>query len=46
MSRGWGWIAERQVPETLRPTIYGLYSSAFGVNLDEAVIPDLKYVEN
>lgn len=42
MSRGWGWLAERQVPETLRPTIFGLYSTAFGVNLDEAVISDLK----
>ena len=42
MSRGWGWLAERQVPETFRPTIFGLYSTAFGVNLEEAVISDLK----
>jgi phosphatidylserine decarboxylase len=42
MSRGWGWLAERQVPESLRPSIFGLYSSAFGVNLEEAVVSDLK----
>lgn len=44
MSRGWGWIAERNVPESFRPSIYGLYSAAFGVNLEEALISDLKYV--
>lgn len=33
------------MPETFRPTIYGLYSSTFGVNLEEALISDLKYVE-
>ncbi|XP_070500330.1 phosphatidylserine decarboxylase proenzyme, mitochondrial isoform X1 [Chironomus tepperi] len=43
MSRGWGWLAERQVPETFRPTIFGLYSTAFGVNLEEAVVSDLKH---
>lgn len=42
MSRCWGWLAERQVPETFRPTIFGLYSTAFGVNLEEAVVSDLK----
>lgn len=46
MSRCWGWLAERPVPETIRPTIYGLYSSTFGVNLEEALISDLKYVES
>lgn len=45
MSRCWGWLAERPVPETFRPTIYGLYSSTFGVNLEEAADSDLKYVE-
>lgn len=43
MSRAWGWLAERQVPETIRPSIYGLYSTAFGVNLEEAVVSDLKH---
>lgn len=42
MSRWFGWIAERQVPETLRPVVYGLYSSAFGVNIDEALVSDFK----
>lgn len=46
MSRCWGWLAERPLPETFRPTIYGLYSATFGVNLEEAVISDLKYVES
>jgi phosphatidylserine decarboxylase len=45
MSKGWGWLAERPVPETMRPAVYGLYSSAFGVNLEEALDADLKYVE-
>lgn len=44
MSRCWGWLAQRPVPETFRPTVYGMYTSTFGVNLDEAVIADLKYV--
>lgn len=44
MSRGWGWIAERQVPEYIRPTVYGLYSSTFGVNIAEAENSDFKYV--
>jgi phosphatidylserine decarboxylase len=45
MSKGWGWLAERPVPTTMRPTVYGLYSKAFGVNLEEAVDSDFKYVE-
>lgn len=45
MSRCWGWLAERPLPETFRPTIYGLYSFTFGVNLEEAVVSDFKYVE-
>lgn len=43
MSRSFGWIAERQLPEYFRPTVYGLYSTAFGVNIDEAEIPDFKH---
>ena len=45
MSKCWGWLAERQVPTSMRPTVYGLYSSTFGVNLQEAAIEDLKYVQ-
>ncbi|XP_059619781.1 phosphatidylserine decarboxylase proenzyme, mitochondrial isoform X2 [Phlebotomus argentipes] len=41
-SRCWGWMAERRVPIPLRPTVFGAYSTAFGVNLDEAEVPDLK----
>lgn len=44
MSRGWGWLAERNVPETFRPTVFGFYSTAFGVNLEEAAVADFKYV--
>ncbi|KAG5681798.1 hypothetical protein PVAND_011206 [Polypedilum vanderplanki] len=43
MSRCWGWLADREVPEILRPSIFGIYSSSFGVNLEEAVVSDLKY---
>ncbi|CRL02264.1 CLUMA_CG015313, isoform A [Clunio marinus] len=43
MSRCWGWLAERPVPEKIRPTIFGLYATTFGVNLEEAVISDLKH---
>jgi hypothetical protein len=45
MSRCWGWLAERPVPETFRPTVFGAYSSAFGVNIEEALISDFKYVK-
>ena len=44
-SRAWGWLAQCNVPEVLRPTIYGLYATAFGVKMEEAVVPDLKYAK-
>jgi phosphatidylserine decarboxylase len=43
LSRCWGWLAECQVPRPVRPVLYGLYSSTFGVNLEEAAVPDLKH---
>ncbi|XP_054725223.1 phosphatidylserine decarboxylase proenzyme, mitochondrial [Anastrepha obliqua] len=43
ISRCWGWLAACYVPVTLRPYIYGWYSSIFGVNLEEALHPDFKY---
>ncbi|CAO1405166.1 unnamed protein product [Diamesa tonsa] len=43
MSKCWGWLADCQVPTSMRPTVYGLYSSTFGVNLQEAAIEDLKH---
>lgn len=42
MSRCFGWLADRQVPENARPLIYGLYSQMFGVNIHEALITDYK----
>jgi len=45
LSRGWGWLADRNVPENFRPTVFGMYSSAFGVNLEEAAVADFKYVK-
>lgn len=42
MSRCWGWLADCRVPIPARPLIYGLYSSTFGVNLEEAASSDLK----
>lgn len=42
MSRGWGWIADCRVPIPIRPLVYGCYSTAFGVNLEEAASPELK----
>lgn len=42
MSRGWGWMAERRIPVPFRPTVYGAYSTAFGVNINEAMDPDFK----
>lgn len=44
MSRGWGWMAERRIPIPFRPTVYGAYSTAFGVNINEAMDPDFKCV--
>lgn len=42
VSRGWGWLADCRVPESLRPTVYGFYSTTFGVNLEEAASSDLR----
>lgn len=45
MSRGWGWMAERRIPVPFRPTVYGAYSTAFGVNIHEAMDPDFRLVQ-
>ncbi|XP_055547928.1 phosphatidylserine decarboxylase proenzyme, mitochondrial isoform X3 [Wyeomyia smithii] len=42
MSRCWGWLADCRVPMPARPLVYGLYSTAFGVNIEEAATTDLK----
>lgn len=42
LSRCWGWFADCRVPIPLRPSIYGVYSTTFGVNLEEAATSDLK----
>lgn len=46
VSRGWGWMADRHIPTPFRSTVYGVYSTAFGVNLNEAMDPDFKYVSS
>lgn len=43
LSRAWGWLAACHIPENFRPYIYGWYSNAFGVNIDEALYPDFKH---
>lgn len=42
MSRAWGWLADCRVPTPARPLLYGLYSTAFGVNIEEAASSDFK----
>ncbi|XP_055638395.1 phosphatidylserine decarboxylase proenzyme, mitochondrial isoform X2 [Toxorhynchites rutilus septentrionalis] len=42
MSRCWGWLADCRVPTPARPLVYGLYSTAFGVNIEEAASSDFK----
>ncbi|XP_062559597.1 uncharacterized protein LOC134224275 isoform X2 [Armigeres subalbatus] len=42
MSRAWGWLADCRVPTPARPLVYGLYSTAFGVNIEEAASSDFK----
>ncbi|KAK4883651.1 hypothetical protein RN001_006970 [Aquatica leii] len=42
VSRCWGWLADKQIPEWIRPYMYGLYSFTFGVNLNEAANEDYK----
>uniref|UniRef100_A0A182VVZ2 phosphatidylserine decarboxylase n=1 Tax=Anopheles minimus TaxID=112268 RepID=A0A182VVZ2_9DIPT len=42
MSRCWGWMADRKVPKPVRPMIYGLYSTTFGVKMEEAATDNFK----
>lgn len=42
ISRTWGWFADCHVPVPIRPIVYGAYSSAFGVNIEEAQNPNLR----
>ncbi|XP_035904101.1 phosphatidylserine decarboxylase proenzyme, mitochondrial isoform X1 [Anopheles stephensi] len=42
MSRCWGWMADRKVPKPVRPMIYGLYSTTFGVKMEEAAADNFK----
>uniref|UniRef100_A0A182J586 Phosphatidylserine decarboxylase proenzyme, mitochondrial n=1 Tax=Anopheles atroparvus TaxID=41427 RepID=A0A182J586_ANOAO len=42
MSRCWGWVADRKVPKPARPMLYGLYSTTFGVKMEEAEPADFK----
>ncbi|KAJ9591930.1 hypothetical protein L9F63_001532, partial [Diploptera punctata] len=40
--RAWGWIANKELPTSMRPWLYGYYASTFGCNLEEAANQDLK----
>lgn len=42
ISRTWGWLADCHIPTLIRPVVYGAYSNAFGVNIEEAQNPNLK----
>ncbi|KAJ8958309.1 hypothetical protein NQ318_017455 [Aromia moschata] len=41
VSRWWGWLADKELPTYLRPPIYKLYATTFGVNISEALHEDL-----
>ncbi|XP_025829030.1 phosphatidylserine decarboxylase proenzyme, mitochondrial isoform X2 [Agrilus planipennis] len=41
VSRWWGWLADKHIPESLRPLVYNLYIKTFGVDLSEAANQDL-----
>ncbi|KAL1505820.1 hypothetical protein ABEB36_005293 [Hypothenemus hampei] len=43
ISRCWGYLADKKLPEFARPLVYETYAKAFGVNLDEALHGDLKH---
>ncbi|KAF5286181.1 hypothetical protein FQR65_LT12939 [Abscondita terminalis] len=42
VSRCWGWLADKQMPEWIRPYMYGLYTFTFGVDITEAANEDYK----
>ncbi|XP_074038700.1 phosphatidylserine decarboxylase isoform X2 [Leptinotarsa decemlineata] len=42
VSRCWGYLADINLPEFLRPPVYKIYSNTFGVNISEAQNEDLK----
>ncbi|KAG5898466.1 hypothetical protein JTB14_015472 [Gonioctena quinquepunctata] len=42
LSRCWGYLADINLPEFLRPPVYKVYSNTFGVNISEAENEDLK----
>uniref|UniRef100_A0A1I8NB19 Phosphatidylserine decarboxylase proenzyme, mitochondrial n=1 Tax=Musca domestica TaxID=7370 RepID=A0A1I8NB19_MUSDO len=46
LSRAWGWLAACHIPENFRPYIYGWYSNAFNVNIEEAKYPDYKHYKS
>lgn len=46
MSKCWGWLASCELPESLRPHVYGLYSKLFNVNIEEALYTDLQHYKS
>ncbi|XP_066259242.1 phosphatidylserine decarboxylase proenzyme, mitochondrial [Euwallacea similis] len=41
LSRCWGYLADKKLPEFARPIVYEAYSKTFGVNISEALHQDL-----
>lgn len=41
LSRGWGWLSNLELPDSLRIRLIATYAHTFGCNLDEAEVQDL-----
>eukprot|EP01122_Echinamoeba_exundans_P002815 TRINITY_DN1279_c0_g1_i5.p1 TRINITY_DN1279_c0_g1~~TRINITY_DN1279_c0_g1_i5.p1 ORF type:complete len:297 (+),score=65.68 TRINITY_DN1279_c0_g1_i5:120-1010(+) len=39
LSRAWGYMTALEVPNMIRPVVYGLYGAVFGVNFSEVELP-------
>ena len=46
MSRLWGRINDVDLPEWMRSPVYRFYIWAFGCNIEEAAVRDLKFYKN
>ena len=46
VSRIWGWINSIELPIVMRSPILRSYVRAFGCNLDEAMVEDLRHYKN
>ncbi|XP_076252208.1 phosphatidylserine decarboxylase isoform X2 [Rhynchophorus ferrugineus] len=43
VSRVWGFLADKRIPEFARPFVYSAYAKTFGVNISEAQYEDWKH---